>query len=246
VVAALALVLVGALGFGLATWLRAQGGGEVARAPRPVASAPVPAAPSATSTPTILPTATRTPSPTPTSTPTPTATPTPIVAITGINSLGRLESAQFLMQTIVNAQSTPTPGLLGQLAGGDELLLVAQGEVVAGFDMRKVQESDVQVSGTSVHLWLPPPEILYSRIDNDSTYVYERKTGLLRKPDAALESQARRQAEAQVVDWALQRGILDRAKQFGTVYMQGFLRSLGFTDIKVEVRASPPGDTSGN
>lgn len=235
----LAVILVGGLAFALASAIRARGGSELAKAVLPSPSPSAHVVPSATPTPTFTATPTRTPTPTPTATLTPTPTPTPIVAITGINGLGRLETAQFMMQTIVNLQSPPG-NLFEQLTGPDQLLLVAEGEVVAGFDMRKVKEGDVEVRGTSVHLYLPPPEILYSRVDNENTYVYERKTGLLRKPDPGLETQARRQAETQLVDWAMKRGILDRAREFGTTYMEGFLRSLGFTDIKIDVRSPRP------
>jgi hypothetical protein len=187
-----------------------------------------------TGTPTSTSTPTRTPTPTPTSTPTSTPTPTPIVVITGLNALGRLETAQYAMQTIVDLQHQPE-GFLGQLAGTDQLLLVAEGEVVAGFDLEKVKPSDIIVHGTAVTITLPPPEILYSRVDNEKTYVFERRTGLLRRPDPNLETQARRLAERRLLDWALERGILAQANKFGRIYLEGFLHSLGLTEINMRV-----------
>ena len=92
------------------------------------------------------------------------------------------------------------------------------------------------VIGATVLIFLPPPEILYSRIDNEGTFVYERETGMLRRPDPDLETAARRLAEAQLVSWALERDILDKAEETGVIYMENFLRSLGFTQIRVEVR----------
>jgi hypothetical protein len=138
------------------------------------------------------------------------------------------------MQTIVELEDEPS-NFLEQLSG-DKLLLVAEGEVVAGFDLRKVKSSDVIVQGTAVHLVLPFPEILYSRVDNDKTFIYERETGILRQPDPGLETQARRMAEEQLVNWALERQILSKAEEYGTVYLENFLRSLGFTEIEIEVQ----------
>ncbi|MBN2390567.1 MAG: DUF4230 domain-containing protein [Anaerolineae bacterium] len=202
----------------------------------PPTRTPVPptARPTRTPTPTATPTPTITPSPTATPLPTSTPTPTPIAVITGINAFGRLETVQYTMRDIVRIEDEPT-GLLERFSR-DRLMLIAEGEVVAGFDLTKVTEDDIVVYGTRVLIFLPPPEILYSRIDNDGTYVYERETGILRRPDPDLETAARRLAEAQLVSWALERDILDQAEETGVIYMENFLRSLGFTQVSVEVR----------
>lgn len=193
------------------------------------------ARPTQTPTPTATPTPTITPSPTPTPLPTSTPTSTPIAVITGINAFGRLESVQYTMRDIVRIEDEPA-GLLERLSR-DRLMLIAEGEVVAGFDLSKVTEDDIVVLGTTVLIFLPPPEILYSRIDNEKTFVYERETGLLRRPDPDLETAARRLAEAQLVSWALERDILDKAEETGIIYLENFLRSLGFTQIRIEVRS---------
>ncbi len=231
-------VALGAFAFAWLWQLSAQRTGSARVAPptftpagRSVAALPAVATntPAATRTPTPLPTAT------PTSTPTP--TPTPIVVITGVQRLGRLETAQFHMQTIVDLENPPR-NWADALVGQDKLLLVAEGDVVAGFDLQKVRPADIIVHGTTVTMTLPPPEILYSRVDNDRTYVYQRQTGVLRKPDPNLESEARRIAEERLRSWALERGVLAQASQFGKVYMEGFLRSLGLQEIHLQVR--PP------
>ncbi len=139
------------------------------------------------------------------------------------------------MRDIVRIEDEPS-GLLERLSR-DRLMLIAEGEVVAGFDLSKVTEGDIVVLGTNVLIFLPPPEILYSRIDNEKTFVYERETGLLRRPDLELETAARRLAEKQLVSWALERDILAKAEETGIIYLENFLRSLGFTQIRIEVRS---------
>jgi hypothetical protein len=225
----------------------------LSRMPRKVATPAPTSPPTATSafptvrsaTPTLTPTVTRTPiptgtatwTPTPTKTPTltPTPTPTPRVIITEIKSLGRLETVQFMMQTVIDLEREPT-NLWGQVFGTDELLLVAGGEVVAGFDLAKVREQDITVRGDHVTMVLPPPEILYSRVDNQETYVYERRTGLFRKPDPRIETEARQLAEQAMVERAHRGEILRQAEANGRLQIEGLLRSLGFTDILLIVR----------
>lgn len=189
-------------------------------------------APTRTPTSTPEPTATATPRPHPTAT----ATPTPRVTLGKITALGRIETVEYAMQVVVDVQKDPT-GLWQRIFGADKLLLVAGGETVAGFDMDKLKESDIQVQGDAVVLTLPAPEILYTRVDNDDTYVQQRTTGLLVPFDIALESEARLEAESALLAWALAHDILAQADENGIVYFENFLSKLGFDDVEVRVRS---------
>ncbi|HRV91344.1 MAG TPA: DUF4230 domain-containing protein, partial [Anaerolineae bacterium] len=173
---------------------------------------------------------------TPTATPFPTATPTPtpIVVIQHIDSLGRLETAEYTMQTVIDLENAPT-NIWERILGTDKLMLVAEGEVVAGFDFTKVSEDDITVKGTEVEINLPAPEILFSRIDNERTQIYQRETGLFMKPDPSLESRARQLAEKALVEWAMERGIFDKAESAGKLQLENFLRALGFTAITINI-----------
>lgn len=211
---------------------------EAALAPPSATSTPAQPPPIITNTPTATPTSSPTPGPTntPTLTPTNTPIPSPTPIIVNITELGRLETTEFAMRTVIDLEKDPS-NLWEQIVGTDKLMLIAEGEVVAGFDLQKVdQKKDMKVQGTTIKLTLPAPEILYSRIDNEKSYVYERKTGLLVKPDPTLESRARLLAEKNLVEWAEQRGIYQKAETSGRVYLENFLRSLGFTDITIEVK----------
>ncbi len=238
VVGAAIYVAAGALGAG-----QAGPATPVAQA-SPAATAAPPTVQTRTPTPTFTPTSTPGPTQTPTATPTPTRTPaptatltpTPVVVLSKVKALARLEAAQYVMQTVVDLQKEPS-NIWQQVFGTDKLLLVASGEVVAGFDLTQVQENDILVQGSSVTLMLPAPEILYSKVDNDKTYIYLRETGLFVPPDPGLEAEARRVAERRLLSWADEHGILSKAEDFGVLYLESFLRSLGFTEVKVQVKA---------
>lgn len=209
---------------------------DTTQAPVYVTNTPtVTPSPAPTVGPTDTPTPTNTSTPTPTNTPTP--TPTPIVVITHINALGRLETTEFAMQTVVDLENEPG-NIWEQLVGSDKLLLVAEGQVVAGFDLSEVKDEDIVVQGTIVTMNLPAPEILYSRIDNSGTYVIERDTGFLVKPDQTLETRARQIAEQSLTDWALEHDIIQKAEEYGRIQIENLLRSLGFTTIIINVKES--------
>jgi hypothetical protein len=194
-----------------------------------------------TATPTPRPTATGTPPPTGTPTPTPTSTPTPTptprVIITEVRALGRLETVKYMLETVIDLEREPE-NIWEQIFGTDKLLLVASGEVVAGFDLTRVNQADITIQGDNVMLILPPPEILYSKVDNERTYVYERTTGLFRAPDPRIESEARQLAEQAMLVRALEGEILQQAEANGQLQLEAFLRSLGFTEIVIVVQSN--------
>ena len=136
------------------------------------------------------------------------------------------------MQGVVD-EEREADSLWTRIFGSDKILLIATGEVIAGFDLSEITDDDVLVQGNSVTLALPPAQIFFSRLDNEKTLVYERDTGFLVKADQYLESTARLLAERRVLDWSEEQGILEKAEENGVIYFERLLGSLGFTDINV-------------
>ena len=217
---------------------RANARSAARQSPAPATALPFPTIP--TATPTVRPTETNTPpatgtptrTPTPTHTPTstPTPTPTPRVIIVEVRMLGRLETAKYMMATVIDLEREPN-NIWEEVMGTDKLLLIAEGEVVAGIDVAQVTQEDIVTHGHQVTITLPAPQILYSKVDNDKTYVYERRTGLFRQPDPRLESEARQLAER-----AMEGEILKQAEVNGRMQIEAFLRALGFTDITIKMQ----------
>ncbi len=179
---------------------------------------------------------TSTPAPWPTRKPTRTPTPTPRLTLSKITALGRIETVEYAMQVVVDMKQDPT-GLWQRLFGADRLLLVAGGEVVAGFDMTTIRESDIQIDGDAVILTLPAPEVLHTRVDNKETFVQQRNTGLLVPFDIDLESEARARAEQEMLAWAMAHDLLAKAEENGKLWFENFLTRLGFAAVEVRVRS---------
>lgn len=149
-----------------------------------------------------------------------------------IRQLSRLETVEYSLDKIVEGerQSAYLPDFLA----GDKLLLVAHGEVIAGIDLGQFKAGDVVVNGDTVHVHLPPAQILTTRIDNSRTRVYSRTTGLLVATDPNLESEVRQTAEQQIAQAALDDGILDKARQNARNSVTALLYGLGFRTVNVE------------
>jgi hypothetical protein len=149
-----------------------------------------------------------------------------------IRQLSRLETVVYSLDKIVEGQrqSTWAPDFLV----GDKLLLVANGEVIAGVDLGQLKPGDVWVHGDAVLVRLPAAQVFTTRIDNAHTKVYSRTTGLLVNADPDLESQVRLAAEQQIGKAALDDGILDKARQNARTSVTALLYGLGFHTVDVQ------------
>lgn len=156
--------------------------------------------------------------------------------IQSIRSLNRLEATTYVADQFIEAGQQG--GTLYNLFLGDKLLLIAHGDVIAGFDLAKVRDSDVVMdsTGETVTMTLPPPEILSYKLDNERTKVYDRQRGVATKGDPGLESEARRIAEIEIVRAACEGGALDRANTDGQRDMELLLKSLKFKNVTIKTQ----------
>lgn len=163
--------------------------------------------------------------------PTPTILPDPISIVKEVQSLARLETIQYSVEKVITAELNQ--GTFGSLFG-DRLLFVAHGYVIAGVDLSKISADDLKMVGDTLRVKLPEAEVFVATLDNEKSYVYDRETGLLRKADTQLESEARRSAEAEILRTATEDGILIQAKTNAETYLLSLLNSLGFSRVVFE------------
>lgn len=150
-----------------------------------------------------------------------------------VQALNRLETAQFTIEKVIDAGTSGNR--LQRFLVGDRLLLIAHGEIIAGFDMSKVKEGDLAVEGQTLRVKLPPPEIIVSKLDNEQTRVYDRQSGIFTRGDRDLESEARKEAEAVIRDAACKGGILDEATQNARNQLTAMFKGMGFTTVVIDV-----------
>ena len=150
-----------------------------------------------------------------------------------MRSLGRLETSSFSIEKIIEAKKDEG-GPWRDILFGDKLLLIANGEVVAGFDLTGLEEDDIQKAGAGLRVQLPAPQIFSVRLDNEKTRVYDRDQGLLTRGDKDLESEARLAAEQSIREAACAAGILREAKENAVKQITALLGALGFPDSVVQ------------
>jgi hypothetical protein len=150
-----------------------------------------------------------------------------------MRALNRLETAQFTIEKIIDAGTSGNA--FQSLLFGDQLLFIAHGEVIAGFDLTKLDEKNINISDKAISLTLPEPEILFVRLDSEQSRVYDRRQGLLTKGDKDLESAARLEAENTIREAACKSGILSQASDNGRKQLTAILRSFGFETVTIQI-----------
>ena len=158
--------------------------------------------------------------------PTPTIMPDPVTIIREMRSLARLETIQYSVEKVITAEIGQ--GEFGFLFG-DRLLFVAHGIVIAGIDLDRTM--DVEIDAGDVYVTLAEPEIFVATLDNDKSYVYDRDTGVLTHGDPNLETSARKVAVEEIEKAAIEDGILDLAKVNAENYLSRFIRSFGYQEV---------------
>ena len=153
--------------------------------------------------------------------------------ITQIRKLNRLETAQFTIETIIEAGEKDER--FGGILFGDKLLLIANGQVVGGVDLTTMTEQDIVIDDSNLSVTLPAPEIFSVSLDNTKTRVYDRQQGLLSRSDKDLEREARRAAEDKVRSAACEGGILQEAGTNAKQQLEALFSTLGFTSVSVTV-----------
>jgi hypothetical protein len=163
--------------------------------------------------------------------PTPTILPDPITIVHEVRSLARLETIQYSVEKVITAESGQ--GAFGFLFG-DRLLFVAHGTVIAGIDLEKLTPSDLRVEDGVLFVNLPDPEIFIASLSNEDSYIYQRDVGALTRGNQALETEARRAAETEILNAALEDGILEQAQVNAESYLLRLLLNLGYPDVVFE------------
>ncbi len=150
-----------------------------------------------------------------------------------MRSLARLETAVFTIEKVIDGGTTGG-NIFQRLLFGDKILLIAHGQVIAGFDLSQISDNDVKIDGKNVTVKLPPPQILVATLDNTQTKVYDRSRGILNN-DSDLESQVRLAAEQSIRDAACEADILQQASDNGRKQLTALFSSLGFEAITFEI-----------
>ncbi|MEI7535268.1 MAG: DUF4230 domain-containing protein [Verrucomicrobiae bacterium] len=142
-----------------------------------------------------------------------------------VQSLSDLVTVKYVMDKVVVLEDV-------KWYGENRVLLLAQGVVKAGIDLKRLKPENVSISGKKISLHLPPTQITDAYLDDKASQVIDHTTGLLRAFDKDLEQTARQNAVDDIARAARRAGILDEADKRGREELQNFFKRAGFDTVE--------------
>jgi hypothetical protein len=141
-----------------------------------------------------------------------------------VTKLNQLTTVKYSIQRVVGMKEATYP------LGEESILLMVQGQALAGVDLSTLSPADVRVAHIrKVTLRLPPAKLFHVFLDEKQTKVWDRHITwwtpwIPFDPD--LEHKARLAAQEDVRAAALKMGILDEAHSNAETAIRGFLQAL--------------------
>lgn len=133
-----------------------------------------------------------------------------------IREITELSLVEYNYAEIVASQ-TDMPAFIGALYG-QEVVIVAVGTVTAGFELSNLNEDSIEFErqnliGGEYILYIPEPELLRCYLNEDKTYVAERRRAAFAPTNTAIDDSVRTFAVQTFSEMALEEEILVHAKQ---------------------------------
>lgn len=129
------------------------------------------------------------------------------VVLTKITTMGKLELVKFSMKDVIDKTETK------DFWPDERILFVAVGEVTACIDLTKVKKEDVRITGDSLTLYLPQPEICYTKLDHNKSKIYDVSGMWFSDTVKEKVEDIYKIAENKIFTSAIQMNILGKAKQ---------------------------------
>jgi hypothetical protein len=141
-----------------------------------------------------------------------------------VQSLSEIVTVKYVIEKVVIFDDV-------KWYGESRVLLLAHGVVKAGIDLKRLQPSDVTISGKTITLRLPRIQVTDAYLDDKETQVIDHSTGLLRSFDKDMEQTARQEAVEEITMAARKGGILDDADKRARTELETFFKQAGFESV---------------
>jgi Protein of unknown function (DUF4230) len=145
--------------------------------------------------------------------------------ITQVKSLKQLVTVRYTIQRVVGLREPKVP------FGEESILVMVQGEALAGVDLEGIRSRDVSYTGPrAVVITLPTAKLFNVFLDEKQTRVWDRQVTWWTPwvaPDPDLEHNARLQGIDEVRNAALAMGMLDQAQKNAETAIRDLLAAFG-------------------
>lgn len=150
-----------------------------------------------------------------------------------MKSIAQLMTMSSYDEVVVDSAkslSTPIPGFGEEaVAKSSQLVVIANGQIVAGVDLQELDEKKIYIDGDSVSVTLPAVKILDAIVNPSQYEIFIEENGW----EPAEVNTLKVRARDLMIERSLRQGLLKKAGIKAKMIMENFLRSTGFKRISV-------------
>jgi hypothetical protein len=147
-----------------------------------------------------------------------------------ITSMGKLELVKYEMKDIIEQKE------VHPILPDSRVLLLAAGEVTACIDLTKVKRTDIIQGKDSVIVFLPQPEICYTKLDHEKSKVYDIRGAWFQEGAKDMVEDVYKLAEKRILDNAKEMNVLGMARQNAQLIFKPILESISGKTVILNFR----------
>jgi len=144
------------------------------------------------------------------------------------------DSAEIRKKSTFESLLPDMSGFGGLPVTGKRIVIIGRGKIIAGTDLKKLNDQSVYAKGDSVSVTLPAAEILDAIMNPSDIETFSEVGEWSSDAITKVKVKARNMMTAR----ALKQGILQKADARSKMLMENFLRSAGFAKVNVMVKGS--------
>lgn len=162
------------------------------------------------------------------------------VLIQEINTLAQLMTVTYSDEIVMDTMKTGLgiPSLVPIIGGSmlapalDKLVIIGRGKVIAGTDLKRIQEEDIIQTGDSISISLPSSIILETILNPSDFETFIEKGKWKEAAIVALKIKIRKELNNR----ALKENILQQSDDRSKMIIESFLKSTGFKKVEIHFK----------
>ncbi|WP_245580848.1 DUF4230 domain-containing protein [Daejeonella oryzae] len=148
-----------------------------------------------------------------------------------ISNMGKLELVKYSMKDVLEKKE------LRMILPDKRILFVAAGEVTGCIDLTKIKKEDIISSNDdSVTVFLPAPEICYTKLDHQRSKVYDVSGVIFPSDSKDMVEGIYKLAEQKLLENAKQQNILGKTQENAKLIFQPMLENISGKKVTVKFR----------
>lgn len=147
-----------------------------------------------------------------------------------LKEMSDLATVEYTITKVIKASDNKTWFKIGDR----KILMSCEARIKAGIDMSLIDTTSFNITGKSIEVSLPQPEIISINIPAESIKTEFEEVGVLRDKFGSQERDAlAKQAETQIKNSIDSFGIINQAKVNTSMFVTSFLKRLGYENINI-------------